>query len=165
MTAIKPEQLRKIYAIANALGMTSKGAAQDELHMLVDSVTGKESIKALTYKEADEVIVELMVRIIGQGAKPYKSSKSKKEHKAVPGGISADQQKKVWYLMYELQKFDRSPTTATLGERLCGIIKRELKIDARAENPFIWIDFSKGNKLIERLKQYVASAERKCKHG
>lgn len=42
-------QIRKIYAIGGALGM--RGAdRQDALHDLVNSMTGKASVKELTYR-------------------------------------------------------------------------------------------------------------------
>ncbi len=37
--------------------------------------------------------------------------------------------------MYELEKYDDQPSSASLGERLAGIIKRELHIDASAKDP------------------------------
>ena len=63
--------------------------------------------------------------------------------------------------MYELKKQDLSENNASLGDRICRIIKKELKIDAIAREPFAWLDFGQGNKLIEILKKYVESAERK----
>lgn len=77
-----------------------------------------------------------------------------------PGGATAGQQRKVWALMYELQKRDTAPSTASLGERLCGIIKKELKVDAGPTQPFAWLDFHACNKLIEVLKKYVANVKK-----
>lgn len=59
-------------------------------------------------------------------------------------------------MMYELQKRDTAPSAASLGERLCGIIKKELQVDAVPAQPFAWLTFQDGNKLIEVLKKYVA---------
>ena len=52
MAAIATQQIRKIYAIGNALGIVERGNAEDSLHDLVSSLTGKDSLKALTYAEA-----------------------------------------------------------------------------------------------------------------
>ena len=45
-------QIRKIYAIGGALGMVKRNEEDDLLHELVEGMTGKKSIKALTYGEA-----------------------------------------------------------------------------------------------------------------
>ena len=79
--------------------------------------------------------------------------------------MTEGQQRKVWHLMYKLSEFDAAPSSATKGERLCGIIKRELSIDASANKPFMWLGFEEGNKLIEVLKNYVKSAQRKAAKG
>ena len=46
MRTIEQFQIRKIYAIGNALGIKASGS-EDELHALVGGVTGKDSIKSL----------------------------------------------------------------------------------------------------------------------
>ena len=58
MRTIEQFQIRKIYAIGNALGIKASGS-EDELHALVGGVTGKDSIKSLTYQEACAVIARL----------------------------------------------------------------------------------------------------------
>lgn len=62
-------------------------------------------------------------------------------------------------------KADKEPSTASLGERLCGIIRKELKVDSTPQQPFIWLDFRACNKLIEVLKGYVNNAKRGGGHG
>ena len=52
--------------------------------------------------------------------------------------------------MYRLQ--DASPSKAPLGDRLCAIIKKELGMDAFPKDPFAWISYKDGNKLVEVLK-------------
>lgn len=157
MAAIATQQIRKIYAIGNALGIVKRGNADDSLHDLVSSITGKNSLKALTYAEAQAVIRDLEKR---QGEAPHPRCKPK-AHTERPGGATAAQQRKVWALMYELQKRDTAPSAASLGERLCGIIKKELQVDAVPTQPFAWLTFQNCNKLIEVLKKYVASAKKK----
>ena len=48
-------QIRKIYAIGQALGIVNRGG-EDALHDLVYGVTGKSSVKELSYSEACKVI-------------------------------------------------------------------------------------------------------------
>ena len=49
MAAINAQQIRKIYAIGNALGIVERGNEDDDLHALVSALTGKDSVKSLTY--------------------------------------------------------------------------------------------------------------------
>ena len=152
MAAINAQQIRKIYAIGNALGIVERGNEDDDLHALVS---------ALTYTEAQAVIADLQKR---QGAAPLPRHKPK-THPERPGGATDGQQRKVWALMYQLAKADKEPSTASLGERLCGIIRKELKVDSTPQQPFIWLDFRACNKLIEVLKGYVNNAKRGGGHG
>ena len=145
MAAINAQQIRKIYAIGNALGIVERGNEDDDLHALVSALTGKDSVKR-------------------QGAAPLPRHKPK-THPERPGGATDGQQRKVWALMYQLAKADKEPSTASLGERLCGIIRKELKVDSTPQQPFIWLDFRACNKLIEVLKGYVNNAKRGGGHG
>ena len=97
----------------------------------------------------------------GGTAAPKPSSRKPKEHSQRPGGVTSGQQKKIWALMYELKKHDKSPNEVPLGDRLCAVIKKELHVDAIAKNPFAWLTFSQGNALIEVLKGYLKSLDRK----
>lgn len=92
MRAIEQFQIRKIYAIGNALGIKASGN-EDELHVLVGGVTGKDSIKSLTYQEACTVIARLE-ELQGKTASPKPRSKMPKEHQSRPGGVTSGQQKK-----------------------------------------------------------------------
>ena len=159
MRKIESFQMKKIYAIGHALGITGTGS-EDELHVLVSSVTGKDSIKELSYQEAMAVIKRLE-DLQGGTAAPKPFSRKPKEHSQRPGGVTSGQQKKIWALMYELKKRDKSPNEVPLGDRLCAVIKKELHVDAIAKNPFAWLTFSQGNALIEVLKGYLKSLDRK----
>lgn len=151
MTAVKtiqPWQIKKMWAISKALGME-----KDDLYALV----GADSLHELDMKRANDIINRLNQM---QGSyTPAK--KSVKVHTEVSGMATEGQQKKVWALMYQLQGLDKSPNSASLGERLCGIIKKELKATAKPEKPFVWLDFKTTNKLIEILKKYISSASKK----
>ncbi|MEY8355240.1 regulatory protein GemA [Lachnospiraceae bacterium 54-53] len=154
MNAITGQQIRKIYAIGQTLGIV-RPDHEDDLHALIDAMTGKGSVKELSFKEGNAVILELQLR---QGTPP--PSRKVKKHQAVAGGMTEGMQKKVWALMYDLQKY--SPSSASLGDRLCGIIKKDLKIDSTPKNPFVWLDYRAGNKLVEILKRYVSNARKKA---
>ena len=144
MAAINTQQIRKIYAIGNALGIVERGNEDDDLHALVSALTGKDSVKSLTYAEAQAVITDLQKR---QGEAPLPRHKPK-THPERPGGATDGQQRKVWALMYQLAKEDK-----------------ELRIDSTPQQPFIWLDFQACNKLIEVLKGYVNNAKRGGDHG
>lgn len=160
MKKIETFQIKKIYSIGHTLGIVESGSREDDLHALVCGTTGKESVKELSYEEANAVISKLEQR---RGSNPPPGRKTAKKHPTVPGGITEGQQKKVWALMYELKKYDEEPSTAPIGDRLCGIIKKELKVECLARSPFAWLDFSTGNKLIEVLKKYVSSAKKQVR--
>ncbi len=66
-------QIRKIYAIGQALGIVNRGG-EDALHDLVYGVTGKSSVKELSYSEACKVIGELEAR---QGTPPPARARSR----------------------------------------------------------------------------------------
>lgn len=104
-------QIRKIYAIGQALGIVNRGG-EDALHDLVYGVTGKSSVKELSYSEACKVIGELEAR---QGTPPPRPKKTN-HRKRKPGGVSEGQERKVWALMYRLAA--ASPSTVAVGDRL-----------------------------------------------
>ena len=154
MKNIHPWQIKKIYAIANAMGLVNPRDAPDELHLLVQAITGRESVKTLGYNEANKVIAELE-RLQGNPSKP-------KTHAEIPGGPTVGQQRKVWALMYQLKQLDRELVDTPLGERLCGVIRKELRVDAAPEKPFVWLTQQSTNKLIEVLKAYIRNSQRKA---
>ena len=117
-------QVKNIYAIAAKLGMVDRSSHEDALHELVQGLTGKTSVKNLTHSEALEVLTELRRR--GAPAAPKK--KRARKYDETPGGVSAAQQKKVWYLMFQLEKFDPAPEGVQLRDRLCGLITKQFKV-------------------------------------
>ena len=157
-------QVQRIYGMGAALGMLDNNNHKDDmLHNLVYNITGQDSVKQLTDSDYKKVVAELAQRIkISQLQPPEKPRSSNKRYNTTAKGMTAGQQRKVWALMYQLAGCDTTVTGATKGERLCGIIKKELHIDASPQKPFEWLGFEQGNKLIELLKNYVKSAERKA---
>lgn len=160
MGACNQFQVRKIYAIANALGMVSRDK-NDALHDLIRNMTGKAGVRELEYPEAWCIIGELEKK---QGVNPNPLRRKPRPSKNKPAGVSEGQQRKIWALMYQLERY--SPSKAALGDRLCGIIRRQLKRDAFAQDPFAWMNYKECSQLVEILKGYVATAQGKAEsHG
>ncbi|MDR1628954.1 MAG: regulatory protein GemA [Oscillospiraceae bacterium] len=156
------KQRARIFAIANKLGLVDKsGNRDDALHALVESETGKSSLKELTSREA-ELVINRLFKLQGSNA-PVKTAAPKKPKKPEKtAGASQAQVDKIWALMYTLTGYDKEPKAVSLGDRLCGIIKKELGINAVSKTPFAWLDSQAAYKLIECLKGYVANEKRKA---
>lgn len=142
MKAIQPNQLKAIYASGNKLGLCDKlDPENDLLHALVFRTTGKNSIRELTYLEAFRVLEEL------------------KKSKIAPGKMSAGQQGKAWALMNELAQL--SPSEASNGERMVGIVTKVTGVSCSKKNPFAWLSKKQGNEVIEMLKRYIENEKNK----
>ena len=77
--------VKSIYALGAKLGMVERGGGHaDALHALVQGLTGKESITALTPAEAQAVLAELRRRS-APAAAPQK--KRARKYEALPGGL------------------------------------------------------------------------------
>lgn len=153
MQPISNRQRRTIFALAGELGMD-----EDCLHDLAFDVTGQQSIRSLSDVQADALIRELRKRSKPQ---PQNAEPAQPKKKAVtaPAEATEAQQRKVWALMYALDA--ASPSSIPLGNRLCGIIKKELHQDAFPADPFVWLNYRKCSKLIDILKQYVNHTAKK----
>lgn len=139
---------RKLYAIAAELNLLERGNPEDPFHQIVYRITGKEHVSRLNQKEEKAVLAELL---------------EYKEIEENPQKISPAHRRKVWALIYELCRVD--PSDAEAGERLCGAIEKILNTSSFRRNPFRWVKGRDADKLIETLKRYVKSAERKAKNG
>ena len=147
---ITKSQIQNLYAIASKIGILESGNKDDSFHALVYQMTNKKSVSDLSGMEYYKVRDRLL-EIQG-------SDKNKDDTKATEG-MTQGQCSKVWYLMYEFEK--ASPSHATVGERLKGIIKRQLNIDVDVKKPFVWLTHKQGNQLIEILKKYIETARKK----
>lgn len=147
---------KRLYAMAASLGLLERNSKDDPFHQLVKGVTGKEHVSELNDAEKRAVEHELKIR---SGNVPQKKKPSKKKA-AVPGMMTVQQQNLAWRLVYRLDELE--PTSASVPERLIGAIERILGITASRKEPFRWINFDDGTKLIEYLKRYVRSAERRA---
>lgn len=147
---------KRLYTLANSLGLVDSGSKEDPFHQLVYGLTGKEHVNDLTPTEARVVQNELQERMrLKNHSEPLKKKKAAKE--IVPGMMTASQQRFAWRLVYRLDELE--PTVASVPERLIGAIVKILGITASKSDPFRWINFDDGSKLIEQLKRYVRSAE------
>lgn len=161
------QQRKVIFGLAKGLNIN-----KDNLHILVGGLTGCESLTELTDEQADIVIRELRSRMrYSTNTKPV-APRPKEKPAAVAGMMTAEQQKLAWRLMYRLQELDTKPKLYengqpyTVGERMSGAIKTILGTTAiPGKDIFKWVSFEDGTKLIEGLKRYVRSAERKAEKG
>ncbi len=157
--SMQPYQRARIYGLARELGMSTRSAyGDDDLHVLVEGITGKDSLTLLDGDEAERVIAELKHRgRFGAPATPPPTAIPEK-----PGGVSAGQRGKILALMLELRKLDETPNRATIEKRVAGIIARELKITASEKDPYAWLTYRDGVKLIEVIKGYLNTAGRRA---
>ena len=158
-------QRKSIFGMCKQLGMS-----EDDRRALICSVTGKESTKELTDRETEAVIQELRARSKGKIVPPEK--RNPKAYKPAEAGMmTTEQQSLAWRLMYRLQELDEKPMLHedgkpyTVGERMAGAIRAILdnNMAQPGKDIFKRVNFDDGAKLIEGLKRYVRSAERKAK--
>ena len=149
---------RNLYAIAANAGLVEHGNKEDPFHQIVYSVTGKTSVKDLTSREMKQVENEIRSRI-----SESVSGNKIKSQEAVSGMMSPAQQSLAWRLMYQIQGYDIKISDKSVGARLAGVVRKTLKISASDTEPLKWVNAENGNKLIETLKRYVKSAEKKYK--
>lgn len=151
--------IKSIYALASNLGIKGSGH-DDNLHLLVYAITGKESIKSLEDREAKQVYDELK-RQLGDGSKTKHHSKKKKPMDIPPGKMNEEQIRKAWYLIYRLCDLD--PSDAEPSVRMQGAARKILdrQLNMNNNNPFRMITVAEGSRLIDTLKKYVESAEKK----
>lgn len=149
---------RNLYAIAANAGLVEHGNKEDPFHQIVYSVTRKVSVKDLTDREMKQVENEIRSRI-----SENVSGDRIKSQEAVAGMMSPAQQSLAWRLMYQIQRYDMKVSDKSVGARLAGAVRKSLKISASDTEPLKWVNAENGNKLIETLKRYVKSAEKKYK--
>lgn len=162
------EQIKRIYGLGAGLGIVGKDK-DDMLHELIFSITGKDSVKQLDDSEFKAVQAELINRM--KLADPNhllhntKSRNKKKEAEEIgcSGMATPEQQRLCWRYCYRLKELDTNPESADVGDRLIGVIGKVLGVTASKKQPFRWIDQEQCSKLIEQLKRYVNSAERRAK--
>lgn len=153
------QERKTIFAFCHELHIND-----DERHMLVYGVTGKESLTELTAQETQAVIADLRERTRGtERITPPEKRNPRVYAQNVAGMMTPTQQSLAWRLVYRLRELDSNPNSASVGERMAGAIKKELGITTvPGKDIFKWVSFEDGSKLIEKLKMYVRSAERRA---
>ena len=146
-----------LYAIASNAGLVEHGNKEDPFHQIVYSITQKTSVKDLTNRE-----MKLVENEIRNRCKNISSDKIKNQE-SIKGMMSPAQQSLAWRLMYQIQSCDIKTSSKTVGARLAGVVRKTLKITASETDPLRWVNAENGNKLIETLKRYEKSAEKKYK--
>lgn len=131
MAPITAAQMRKIHVIARNQGMDN-----DLLHIYVETVTGKDSLKKLDIKEAVRVIDGL-------------------ERKASGGSFQKISRKQSDYIVDLMKKLgwvdgDGKPDY----RRLDGFCKKRYSIDSHK-----WLTSSSASKVIEGLKNMIKNKE------
>lgn len=160
------EQIKRIYGLGAGLGIVGKDR-DDMLHEVIYSITGKESVKELNDSEFKAVQAELISRMrFADPNHPLHNAKPKKqknEEIGCNGMATPEQQRLCWRYCYRLKELDPDTKSADVGDRLLGAIDKVLGVTASKKQPFRWIDQDQCSKLIEQLKRYVNSAERRAK--
>ena len=155
---------RRIYAIAASLGMVQGHDHEDPLHLLVQGLTGKEGISDLTPAEGQLVEQELIRRKARQHQGTQPRQRRKRKYEEMPGGVTAAQQGKIWYLMGELATYDPKPGVS-LQARLCGMIEKQFHVTAFPAQPCRFLTREQGAALIEGLKDQATRAELEYLHS
>ncbi len=152
------EQIRKIYALGGELGIKGKGH-DDLLHELIYGITGKESVRELNDSEVRAVLSEMYKR------KPAAAKRKKSDKEPGDNGMATNEQQALcWRYCYRLKELDPNPESADVFERLAGAIRKVCGTNMVPKtDPFRWVDQDNCSKLIEQLKRYVNTAERRAK--
>ena len=158
-------QRKAIFGMCKSLGMS-----EEDRRALVFGVTGRVSTKELTDSQTEAVIGELRKRC-GTDAAPPEKRNPKAYKPAEPGMMTTEQQSLAWRYIYRLRELDEKPmlhedgTPVTPGERMAGAIRAILgnNMAKPGEDIFCRVHFVEGMRLIEGLKRYVDSAEKRAK--
>ena len=144
-TGRKQPSIRTLWAIAKSpeLHMTD-----EDLHAVVYRETGKESIKALTQGQINE-----MARVL-QNMKDGVSRSTRTKRTDEGGDVRTVQQRRKIYALTEQLGWNNNP------QRIQGFVKRITGVD-RLE----WLNVAQCEKVIEGLKAILKRQERKEGEG
>ena len=129
--------LRTLWGIAKSPELQMSG---EELHLVVQAQTGKDSLKELTSSERRRVAYVL-------GQMKDSASGKRKRQPSVASNATDNQRRKIYMLTRELGWEDNP-------KRLSGFIRRMFKVD-RLE----WLDYEQCSSLIETLKKMIERQE------
>lgn len=144
-TGRKQPSIRTLWAIAKSpeLHMTD-----EDLHAVVYRETGKESIKALTQGQINEVarVLQNMKDGVSRSTRPKRTDEG--------GDVRTVQQRRKIYTLTEQLGWNDNP------QRIQGFVKRMTGVD-RLE----WLNVAQCEKVIEGLKAILKRQERKEGEG
>ena len=144
-TGRKQPSIRTLWAIAKSseLHMTD-----EDLHAVVYRETGKESIKALTQGQINEVarVLQNMKDGVSRSTRPKRTDEG--------GDVRTVQQRRKIYALTEQLGWNNNP------QRIQGFVKRITGVD-RLE----WLNVAQCEKVIEGLKAILKRQERKEGEG
>ena len=144
-TGRKQPSIRTLWAIAKSpeLHMTD-----EDLHAVVYRETGKESIKALTQGQINEVarVLQNMKDGVSRSTRPKRTDEG--------GDVRTVQQRRKIYALTEQLGWNDNP------QRIHGFVKRMTGVD-RLE----WLNVAQCEKVIEGLKAILKRQERKEGEG
>lgn len=147
MRAMADKQRQCIFGYAKQLGIDN-----DLLHERIYSITGKESIRKLSFSEAEDVIQSLKGY-----CKPEPGQSSKKNRwkqyafgfaTSRPGMATPKQLEFIRAMMLEMQKL--TPGEASLDDRLKGWLQKYGKVDDLG-----FLDGDNARKVIDGMKKYL----------
>ena len=67
--------------------------------------------------------------------------------------------------LQKIEKFDLTPSAATVPQRLCGLIEQQFGVTAIQRDPFRFLNSEQGAQLIEGMKSMATQAELKYLHS
>lgn len=146
------ELTKKIYSLAAVCGVLESGSHDDGLHDIVYRETGKTSVRELTEAEAKRVIAALQdyLRVSTLEPPPAKAT------------ASNEQVRLAFRLVHRLAELDTTPSSASPRERLSGAIFKVTGIMPKQDGDlFDNLSEEQASQLIEMLKRYVRTAERR----
>lgn len=149
------ELTKKIYSLAAVCGVLKSGSHDDGLHDIVYLETGKTSVRELSESEAKRVIAELQgyLRVSTPEPPPAKAA------------VSNEQVRLAFRLVHRLAELDPKHLAASPRERLAGAIFKVTGIIPKRDGDlFEGFSEEQASQLIETLKRYVRSAERKSQN-
>lgn len=147
MKKISKEEMKILYGIAASAGLVdNSNHNEDGFHQIVYQVSGKSSVRELTQEEYRKVKSRL---------KEYISLTDEN----TDGMITIKQKRKIYAQMIELSEL--SPSEKSRDERLCGIVRKTLKISSFPSEPLKWVKKKEATKLIQIIGFYIETERNK----
>ena len=156
MAKIKAHDIQRIYAIAAKMGILESGSHDDMLHQLVQTLTGKDSIRDLTSSEAVTVIDDLERRSGYRPAPRRKRSPASADYP--PGQMTEAQGKTCWGMAYDIIQLEQLTIPAADVLRDAAYKLLGVTINTASGNPWRMISQQDGSRLIESLKRRLEFA-------